>query len=239
MTKSKVIEYVLYGFTVIFCFIQASGYYAGDILWYIQARSVFYAAEVLLLVIVIIRCSNPLSKSDDDYFKTTGKVYHAAEVCFVMIAIVTVISVASLIPIFLFLPSYIFEYSYANGLFVLLLMTGATLGFYIFTGSIYDKVKKYRGEKRYPLSEKTEDFYAFIHSADEKEQPDREEMPASLLDEIVPGEEDFQRHLQQISALNTASEQKELWECPYCGSQNPADGEQCNFCGAAMKGRYQ
>lgn len=237
---SKRAKTILYALAVIFCFAQsAGGYNSGDVRWYVQVRIPVYAAEILLLFIVVIRCSKLRSKPDDEYFKVTEKVYRIAEDFMVLVGIVAGFSVISLIPIFVFLPKLVFEQGYANGLFVLLLITGATFAFYGFTGSMFDKVKKQRDEMRHPLSESTEDFYAFIHSADEKEdtetEPDSEEMPdaSKMLGELVPDEEDFQRHMQHISIANPPPEPKQLWECQYCGSLNSAENEQCEFCGAS------
>ena len=239
MTKKA--KTILYTFAVIFCFAQsAGGYYSGDVRWYVEARSPFYFAEILLLVIVIIRCNKLLSKPDDEYFITTEKVYHIAEDFMALVGIVAGFSVVSMIPIFVFLPKRIFEDGYANGLFVLLLITGATFAFYCFAGSIFGKVKKQRDERMHPLSENLEDFYAFIHSTDEKKDEaaenmsEPEEMPdaSQMLGELVPDEEDFQRHMRQISIANPAPETVQLWECSYCGSLNSAENEQCEFCGA-------
>lgn len=107
-------------------------------------------------------------------------------------------------------------------------------------------VKKQREEIKRPLGEKPEEFFSFIHSPDEKQEETKweyqpndtsDEMPDAivLLDETIPDDETFQRHLQQISLINHNSEPAQLWECPYCGSLNPAGSESCDFCGGKPK----
>lgn len=229
---AKGLEYLLYILTIMYGFVLA-GFNVGDSVYvssYLAQRAGFYLAEVLFLAIVWIRCNKLQSNYNDDYFKETEKLFSAADTCFVMIAIITVFSVAGLLPIFVFLPENVFENGAANGLIVSLLVVGLLFAFYLIVSKRFDIVKKQRGEIKNPLSEKTEDFFAFINSADEKEEPDREEMPDAfhLPEDLVPSREDFQRHMQQIYT----PEPKQLWECPYCGSLNTSDSEQCGFCGA-------
>ena len=246
MTK-KGLEYALYGITVVYSFIIA-GTGMGDTGTYVDLyliqRGGFYLGEVVLLIIGWIRCSRLYTNFDYDYFGKTEKIFDAAETCFVLIAIVTVMSIAGMVPIFVFLPKNVFEHGAANGLILSLLIVGLIFVFYLFVMQRFDMVKRKKEEIKRPLGEKTEDFFAFIHSADEKQKktaPDDtpEDMPdvTDLLDEAVPGEEEFQRHLQQIALLNHNADPVRLWECPFCGSLNPDGSGRCEFCGGAADGK--
>lgn len=228
----KKLEPVLYVLTVMYCFvISGSGMGdTSDVISFIAQRALFYVIEGGLLVMAAIRCGRLFSRFDNDSFKAAEKIFEAADCCFVMIAIVTVFAVVQTVPIFIFLPARILGGA-ANGMFLLLALTALMFVFYTIITKRFDLLRKKKGEIEHPLSEKTEDFFAFIHSADEKEQSVCEDM----LDEMVPDEEDFLRHIRQISATNPTPGQKQLWECPFCGSQNPADSRQCSFCGADNK----
>ena len=233
----KSLEYALYGLTIAYSFVIA-GTSMGDtsyVAGYLIQRIGFYFAEVVFLLIGLIRCNRLFSKYDYEYFQKTEAIFEAAECCFVTIAIITVISVAAMVPIFIFLPKNVFEHGAANGLLVSLLIVGLVFLFYLLVMKRFDMVKKKRGEIKNPLGEKPEDFFAFIHSPDEKDkEPTDEEMPdaSELLDDFVPDEEDFRRHLQRISAANPSPQPQQLWECPFCGSLNTPDSRSCSFCGA-------
>lgn len=238
---TKHLDYILYAFTLIYCFIIA-GTGMGDtshITSYIGQRAIFYIIETILLIIVMTRCGKMYSDYDYDYFEKTEKIFAAADCCFVSIAIVTVFSFAEMIPIFLFLPKNVFNFGAANGLFVLLVITVLVFLLHSFTAKRFDTVKKKKDEMMHPLGEKTEDFYAFINSADDKrEETDGEKsideyMPDAsfFLDETVTTDEDLNRHLQQTDVTNPLREPKQLWECPCCGSLNTVDSQKCDFCG--------
>lgn len=235
------IKRILYGLTLTYCFIiGCTG--MGDtseVAFYLEQRSFFYVPEVILLIITLMRCKKLNSDFDYDYFNKTEKIFDAAECCFVMIVIVIAFSVAEIISIFVFLPKKVYNFGAANGFFALLLITVFVFLFYAFTAGKFRMAKKHKEEIRHPLGEKTEDFYAFIHQLDEKqEETELEELPdedmpdaSSLLDTMVPSKEEFDRHLKQISAANPLPEPKQLWECPCCGSLNPTDSKKCEFCG--------
>lgn len=238
MTKN--LEYILYGLTLIYCFtIACTG--MGDtshIELYIGQRALFYIVEIVLLLIAMKRCRKLYSNYDYDYFKKTEKILAAADCCFVMIAIVMVFSIAEMIVIFVFLPKRVFEFGAANGLLVLMLISGFVFLFYTFVAKRFQIIKKKKEEMRHPLGKKTEDFYAFIHSADEKQEKEwvelhDEDMPDAsfLLDEIVPTEKESDRHSQKIAIQKPLPEPIQLWECPCCGSLNPIDCRKCDFCG--------
>lgn len=232
----KVLEYTLYGLTILYGFLIA-GTGMGDtsnVGYYLAQRGGFYIAEAVFLVIDMIRCSRLYSKYDYNYFKVTEKLFVAADCCFMMIVIITVFSIAGMIPIFVFLPQNVFEKGAANGLFVSLLIVALIFVLHLIAGKRFDLVRRKVGEINHPLSQRTEDFYAFIHFPDRKEKPVNYEMPAALLDDFIPSPEDFQQHMRKISDLKPpqSPQPEQLWECPYCGSTNPIHSEQCDFCGA-------
>lgn len=235
-------ELALYFLTAFFCMVMGiNGGMAdemSDASWFVSRRIMFYIPVAVLLTIVFIRCGKLLKKYDSDYFERTEKLLHAAETCFVLVIVVTVFAVVGAIPTFIMLPKKVFFEGSAAGLFALLGLTGVTWAFHYVTSNQYHKVIKQREETEHPLGEKTEDFYAFIHGLDEKHEEDADpvEMPdvSSLLDESVPDEDEFNRHLQIITLMSHVSDPAELWECPLCGSLNSADSEQCDFCGGEL-----
>lgn len=240
MSKLKALEYILYGLTAAYSFALAgfNGGNTGDVASYLVQRAVFYLIESVLLFIAMIRCGRLYSEYDDDYFMSTERIFAAADCCFVMIAIVTVFSVAGMLPIFVFLPERVFKGGAAKGLFVSLLVTGAIAAFYIIVTKKFEAVKKRRGEIKNPQLESLEEFYSFSNLPDEKEErPPEAEMPdaAALLDEAIPDEEEFAPHLQHISLINNSDMPNQLWECPFCGYLNPSDSEKCDFCGAEIR----
>ncbi|MCH5200817.1 MAG: zinc ribbon domain-containing protein [Oscillospiraceae bacterium] len=70
----------------------------------------------------------------------------------------------------------------------------------------------------------------FEEAASKEKQPKLLEEPAD--DELIPDEEEFQRHLRQIALLSRNCDPIQLWECPHCGSLNPDGSGRCEFCGA-------
>lgn len=230
---SKKTELILYGLTVVYCFI-ISGAGMGDtshVGSFLAQRALFYIAQAVLLVIAAIRCRRLFSRYDEDYVRMTQKIFDAVECCFVMIAIVSVFGIVEIIPIFVFLPGRIFDGA-ANGLLALLLLTVLTFVFYNIVTSRFHTVKKQKWKIKSSQSENPDSFFAFIHSADEKRNKSAEKNFAPLFDDLVPDEEDFRRHLQQISVINPTAEPNQLWECPRCGAVNSMNSLQCDFCGA-------
>lgn len=237
---TKHLDSILYAFTLIYCFV-ITGTGMGDsshIIGYIGQRFLFYAVEAVLLIIVMIRCEKLYSDYDWDYFKTTEKILAAADCCFVMIAMVVLFSVAEMVMIFLFLPKNVFKFGAANGFFVMLALTALVFLLHSFVAKKFGIVKKKKDELLHPLGEKTEDFYAFINSADDKREETEEGsadeiMPDAsfLLDEAVPDGEESDRLMQQPAVTNPLREPKQLWECPCCGSLNTIDSQKCDFCG--------
>lgn len=232
-------EMVLYFLTGFFCMVLGiASINAPELdnpVSFVARRNIFYIVELGLLGIVYVRCIKLLDKYDSDYFERTEKLFHAAEVCFVLVAIVTVFAVVEAVPTIIFLPRTALSGGIA-GTLVLLAFTALTWVIFSITSSKYHKVIKQKAESDHPPSVKLEDFYAFIHSADETEEPPDVEMPdaSSLLEETVPSEEEFQRHMQQIANQNQTSEPKPLKECPFCGALNLNDSEQCSICGAEL-----
>lgn len=232
---SKRTELILYVLTVLYCFI-ISGTGMGDtghVDSYLAKRALFYIIEAGLLVMAAIRCRRLLSRYDEDYFRSTQKLFDAVERCFVPIAIVSVFGVVEMIPIVVFLPSRISDGA-ANGLVVLLLLTGLTFVLYNIVTSRFYMVKKQRWKITHSKSESLEDFFSFIHSSERQKEPATEKMSDPLIDDLVPDEEDFRRHLQRISGTNTnpPAESKQPWECHCCGTTNRTDSLQCMLCGA-------
>lgn len=204
-----------------------------------RGRIPFYLVEAVLLTIVFIRSRKLLKEYDSDYFETTNKLLRGSEVCFVMIIIVTVFAVAGAIPTFIMTPQKVFFEGGAVGLFVLLLFTALIWAFYNATTTRYHKVIEKKAQTDNPPSEKLEDFFAFIHSPEEKQEQTElltdtdEEMPdvSALLEEALSAEGE----LRHIPITDHVSEPAQLWECPICGSLNPANSPQCDFCGTDRK----
>lgn len=241
----KSLEYALYGITIVYSFVIAgtsmgTTVYVGG---YLAQRAGFYIAEVLLLLIGWIRCDRLNSKFDFDYFRRTEKIFEAAETVFVLIGIVTVISVVAMVPIFLFLPKNVFEHGAANGLLASLPVVGLIFALYLIVVNKFNMVVRQKEEAKRPLGETPEEFFAFSTGTEKKRKEASDhtpvEMPdaSEMLDDTIPDEEDFQRHLQMISLMSHVSEPAQLWECLYCGSLNSADSEQCDFCGAGHESK--
>ena len=238
------IRFILYSLTAIYCFFQIGtdifGVYA-DVGRFILDRCLFYIAEAVLLPMLYVRSRKMPEQFDSGYFQKTVSFKKAVDTCLVMIIIVTLFAFAEMVPVLVYLPYDIFNGA-ANGPLVVLLLTGVASVLYFFVIRKFFRLEK-QNELLKPSPPEREELYAFIHSDDgtqeetaETELPD-EDMPdaASLVDETVPDEETFQQYLQQISLLNRSHESAQLWECPFCGSLNPADSESCNFCGCKPK----
>ena len=238
---------MMYALTIVYSFALAAGNYGytNHVASYLAQRGGFYLGEMILLVVGWIRCSRLYSNFDQEYFNGTEKIFAAADTLFVLIAIVTVISAAAMLPIFIFLPKRIFEDGAASGLIVELLIVALVFVFYLLVMQRFDMVKRKKEEMKHPLGEKTEDFFAFIHGMDEKQEdmkkPTNDEIPdvSALLDETIPDEEEFQRHLQRISILSHNDDPVQLWECSFCGSLNPDGSRRCDFCGADCEQRKE
>lgn len=245
MLKSKALEYVLYGFTVLYGFVivvLGMGDTGARVDLYIIQRAGFYIAEGVLLIMGWTRCVRLYSDFDLGYFEGTARIFSAAECCFVMIGILTMLSVVGMIPIFFFLPQNVFENGAADGLIVELLIVGLIFLFYLFVMKKYDMAKRKKEEAKHPSWEKTEKFSALIYGSVEQ----RKKAPAyiceetEILDELVPDEADFRRHLQHISDVNPPPAPEQQWECPLCGFMNDLDdsgGRQCAFCGGEPEGK--
>ncbi|MDE6580034.1 MAG: hypothetical protein K2K41_05830 [Ruminiclostridium sp.] len=232
---SKHIDSILYGLTLLYCF-AITGMGMGDtshITTYMGQRAIFYLAESVLLIIVMIRCRKLSSDYDSDYFKTTEKILAAADCCFVMIGMVVLFSAAEIILIFIFLPENIFKFGAANGFFVMLAVTALVFWLHSLAAKEFGIVKKKKEEMLHHLGEKTEDFFAFINSLDEvrEEEPDVGMDDVSyLLGETVSDEERAEG-VQKAVVTTPLREPKQLWECPCCGSLNSVDSQKCDFCG--------
>ena len=240
--RLRLIRFILYSLTAIYYFLEIGSDILGvhaNIGQFVLNRCLFYIAEAVLLIILYIRCRKKPDRFNDEYFQKTADFKKAVDTCLVMIIIVTLLAFVEMVPVLVYLPYDIFHGA-ANGPLAVLLLTAVTSALYFFVIRKFFRLEE-QNELLAPLPEQ-DDFYAFIHSNDgaqaetaEKELPD-EDMPdaASLLDEAVPDEEIFQRHLHQISLLNRSYDPAQLWECPLCGSLNPADSEQCSFCGGEL-----
>ena len=235
----KHIDSVLYGLTVMYCFL-ITGLGMGDssdIISYIGKRAVFYLVEAVLLIIVMLQCEKLNSKYDWDQFKSAEKIFEFADCVFVMIGLVVAFSVGEMILIFLFLPENIFKHGAANGFFVMIGITALVFFLHSVAAKKFGEVKKKKEEMLHPLGQKTEDFYAFINSPDEP----REEEPDVSMDDVsyLLGESDSEgekaEEARKAVVTDPLREPKGLWECPCCGSLNSVDSEKCDFCGAEPK----
>lgn len=67
-----------------------------------------------------------------------------------------------------------------------------------------------------------------------------EDVETATMEEVdlIPDEEEFKKHIHQISGLNAAADSlndKGQRECPFCGSINNAEDKQCGFCGVELE----
>ena len=238
--RLRQIRLILYSLTAIFYFLMIGNDIFGaqaNIGRFVLDRCLLYIAEAVLLTILYIRSRKMPEQFDNEYFQQTVNFKKAADTCLVMIIIVTLFAFAEMVPVLLYKPNGIFNVA-AGGPLVVLLLTGVTSALYFFVIRQFFRLEE-QNELLKPPPPERKDIYAFIHSDDgiqeetaETELPyENMSDPASLPDETVPDEETFQRYLRQISLLNRSHEPAQLWECPFCGSLNPADSESCNFCG--------
>ena len=216
-------EIPLYGLTAFFCV------FVDDL----RILLAIVIVDAALLFIVWVRCRKLLKEFDSDRYFSTKKLLDAAETCFVMTVIFAVFSLVRMGYYMIFQPESFFAGGLWLGYLVQILPSVGLLVFFHLTGARLLQVQRQKSYIDHPPSEKLEDFYAFIHSADKEEDKPAAEMPdaSDMLDELIPDEEEFNRHLRQIAAANPPQEPKQLWECPLCGSMNPADSGQCDFCG--------
>ena len=242
--RLRQIRFILYSLTAIFYFIKVGDDIFGtqaNIGRFVLDRCLFYVAEAVLLTILYIRSRKMPEQFDSEYFQQTVNFKKAADTCLVMIIIVALFAFAEMVPVIVYLPYDIFNGA-ASGPLVVLLLTGVTSALYFFVIRKFFRLKE-QNDLLKPTPPEREDLYAFIHSNDGSQEKTAETEPAveymsdaaSLIDETVPDDETFQRCLQQISLLNRSYEPAQLWECPFCGSLNPADSESCNFCGCKPK----
>lgn len=234
----EMVLYFLTGFWCMILGITGWGEEMSDPLnFMIRGRVQFHLVVMVLLTIVLVRSRKLLKKYDSNYFETTEKILRGSEICFVLVIIVTVFAVAGAIPTFILLPKKVFFEGGAAGLFWLMLFTAMTWALHNVTSNQINKVIKQREEEKYPLSEKLEDFFSFIHSMDEKQEeltaytedlPDEMPDASALLDEAFSDGDE----VQHIPIIDHVSVPAELWECPICGSLNSNHSEQCDFCGS-------
>lgn len=233
-------EIVLYFLTAFFCA------FVDDL----RILLAIVIVDVLMLLIVRLWCGKLLISFDMDQYVSTKKLMNAAEVCLIMAAIFALFSLVRMAFYMIFMPADFFSGTLWLGYLIQILPTlGLWMLFHRTKGALVEVEKK----KSYidnPPSKKLEDFYAFsdvpgVERAEDNEDEDKEkeenkeEEPAvgeipdlsSLIAETVPDEDEFRQHLQLISLMSRVSEPAELWECPGCGSLNPAESGQCGFCG--------
>lgn len=232
-------EMVLYFVTAFFCA------FVDDL----RILLAIVLADALMLLITRLMCGRLLRNFDMERYVNAKKLLGAAETCFVMTAIFAGFSLIRMAFYMIFTPKDFFSGTLWLGYLVQIL---PALGLWIFchrTRGALTEVEKKKSYIDSPPSEKLDDFYAFSNippkeedeekeeEEDEKKEPACEEMPAvSLLaDDTIPDEEEFHRHIQQISLINHVSEPAQLRECPFCGSLNSDESQQCDFCGAEIK----
>ena len=230
-------EITLYFLTAFFCV------FVDDLLILLA----IVLADVLMLLIVRLMCRRLLKSFDMERYVNAKKLLNASEVCFVMAAIFAGFSLIRMAFYMIFLPESFFSGSLWLGYLVQIL---PALGLWIFfhrTSGALNQVQRKKSFIDSPPSEKLEDFYAFSNvpgvERSEDEDEDREEsrekelssgeIPdlSALIADTIPDEDEFRQHLQMISLMSHVSEPAALWECPACGSLNPAESEQCGFCG--------
>ena len=226
-------EITLYSLMALYCT------FIGDV----RLLMAIIVVDAVLLCAVRIRCKELLKDFDDDRYLSARKLLSISETCFVMVIIFMVFSLVRMAYYMVFQPNYFF----AGGLwFVYLIQILPTALLWVFFHCTSAKLLQVQRQKSLidnPPLMNQEEFFAFSNTANaedksEEELPDTEMPDASaLLDELVPDEEDFKRHLQQISdqAPPNAPQQEQLWECPFCGFMNLSDSGQCDFCGAESK----
>lgn len=216
-------EIPLYGLTAVFCA------FVDDL----RVLLAIVIVDAALLFIVSVRCGRLLKRFDNDRYFSTKKLLEAAETCFVMTVIFAVFSLVRMAYYMIFQPDIFFAGGLWLGYLVRILPSVGLLVFFHLASARLLQVQRQKSFIDHPPSERLEDFYAFIHSADKKENKPTTKMPdaSDMLDELIPDAEEFNRHLRQIAAANPPQEPKQLRECPFCGSMNPADSSQCDFCG--------
>ena len=232
-------EMVLYFLTAFFCV------FVDDLRIILAVALV----DALLLLITRLMCGRLLNSFDMERYVSTKKLLNAAEICLIMEAIFAGFSLIRMAFYMIFTPKEFFSGTLWLGYLVQIL---PALGLWIFfhrTKGALVEVEKKKSFIDSPPSEKLDDFYAFSNiperqeyeekekEENEEKEPACEEMPAVslLLDDRIPDEEEFHRHMQQISLINHVSEPAQLLECPLCGSLNSAESLQCDFCGAELK----
>lgn len=87
------------------------------------------------------------------------------------------------------------------------------------------------------IPEKQTELFEVFEETDSATMEEAETASMEAVD-LIPDEEEFKKHLHQISDLNAADDSlndKGQRECPFCGSINNREDKQCSFCGVELE----